>query len=212
MSTDKTDTTSPISRVDTRLVPPRRVRQAKAVGVDVRLNQARRSFAALAAAAESPPLQFRHQFEIEGLEKIRTLRLGKFHVADEATEERVGFTLSFEYQGRDALKHVTEAEITHNALRKSLYAHGLVFRSVSSATVFKLEVSAAVPAFVTVTAVPDAAVITLQMHNILTLGDVNYDIPADALDRRMVDALIELVARGDRDFFGIVQKSGKRAG
>ena len=42
MATDKTDTTSPVSRVDNRLVSPTRVRQAKNVGIDVRLNQARR--------------------------------------------------------------------------------------------------------------------------------------------------------------------------
>jgi hypothetical protein len=105
MATDKTDTTSPISRVDNRLVSPTRVRQAKNVGIDVRLNQARRAFASLVATAESMPMQLRAEFDLASLGKLKTGVLGKFYLADEEAEGRIGFTLSFEYQGRDGIKH-----------------------------------------------------------------------------------------------------------
>lgn len=212
MTTDKTDTTNPISRVDNRLVSPTRVRQAKNVGIDVRLNQARRTFASLVATAESMPMQLRAEFDLGGLGKLKTGVLGKFYLGDEQAEGRIGFTLSFEYQGRKGITHRTEAEPAHNALRKVLYSHGLIFRSVSSATVYKLEVEAAVPAFVMVAAAPEGKVITITMRNVIALGTATYELPAEALDRKLVDALVELISRSDREFYALVSTGGKRNG
>jgi hypothetical protein len=106
----------------------------------------------------------------------------------------------------------TEAELAHNALRKVLYGHGLIFRSVSSATVYKLEVEAAVPAFVMVAAAPEGKVVTITMRNVITLGTTTYEVPAEALDRKLVDALVELISRADRDFYTAVSAGGKRNG
>ncbi len=215
MSNEKTEPntiTSPISQVNNRVMPVQSVKQAKSGGVDRRIGLARRAFASLVAAAENPPLQVRGNFEISGLGKLRTGVLRNFRLSDEKGGGRTGFTVSFEQQGREGLKHVTESEAVHKALRKALYAHDLVFRSASSMTAYKIELDPVVPAWIMISGEPDGKTIAVQMHNVAMLGSTTYELPVDAVDRKLVDALVALLSGGDRSFYDLAARARERRG
>lgn len=210
MSNDDTDRTSPISEVNSRLIPAQRVRQAKSIDIATRISQARRQFASLAAAAADPPIHHRVQFVISDLGTLKTTTLARFQLTDENDRERLGFTLAYEYRGREKLKHVCESELVHNKLRKTLIGLGLNFRAVSAATVNRLEIDAAVPAFVSLHGVAGGKQIALTLSNVSLLGSTTYELNVDAVDRKFVEALIELISSGDRGFYQLVARSGAR--
>ncbi|MGB1882892.1 MAG: hypothetical protein ACPHUF_03220 [Gammaproteobacteria bacterium] len=213
MSKRSDDTTSPISQVNNRVVPVREVNKArKSITADSRIAQAKRTFAALAAAAEDPPILQRGSFDINGLGTMKTGRLGNFRVFDEKENDRIGFTMAFEYQGPKPLRHVTESEDLHKAIRKTLFNNDLVFSSAAAATVFKIEVSAVVPAYISITSEPDASKVEINLRHVGMLGATNYTVAAESLDRKMIEALVELVSTGNSDFYGLAAKaqSGKR--
>ncbi|MGR8919437.1 MAG: hypothetical protein ACU85V_07450 [Gammaproteobacteria bacterium] len=205
MSDDTNPPTNPVSEVNNRVLPARHVRRARSADAGARLAHARRSLASLAAAAENPPLSQRASFNVDGLGPINTRVLANFNLADEKADGRSGFTLTYEYRGSDVLRHKTASEVAHNALRKALYAHGLAFRSAAAATVYKIEVDAVVPAYVSVIAPDDAAKLALTLHNVARLGTTTFDVAADKLDRRLVDAIVELISSGGGDFYSLVR-------
>lgn len=215
MAQDKTEPntiTSPISEVENRVIPAQSAKLARSVGIDRRIAQARRTFASLVAAAENPPLMMRREFDLTGIGTLRTGTLRNFHLADENSEERIGFTVSYEHQGRETLRHVTPSDAVHKALRKALYANGLVFRSATSATAHRIEVEPVVPSWVMITAEPNGRVITIRMHNVTMLGSTTYEVPADAFEHKLVDALVALVSSGDRGFYDLIAKVRQRRG
>lgn len=210
MSKDMTDRTDPISEVNNRLVPPQRVRQAKTVGAEVRINQARRSFASLAAAAVDPPLQQRHEFVLSDFGKLKTHSLSGFHLANNDSPEAIGFTLTFTYRGRDRFRHMCESELVHKKLRHTLVKYGLNFREVTSATINRIEADSAVPAFISLSAAPDGKFAVLTLSNVMVLGTATYEVPIEALDRHVIASLVELISSGNRDFYGVIAKTGAR--
>ena len=210
MSRDDPDsTTSPISRVENRVLPSQKLKKARTVDTEMRVNQARRSFASLVAAAEDPPLQQRASFDIDGLGQVRTTMMSNFYLNDEKAEDRLGFTVSFEYRGREIIKHRTESEVAHNALRKALYGHGLVFRSAAAATVYKIEVEPAIPGYLSVIAEKESGKVSITLKNVQRLGTVTYELGGEGFDRKVVDAMVELISQGGGDFFELVNQRGK---
>lgn len=213
-----TDTrTDPISRVTNRVVPIGMLTRDKARAVEARMNQLRRALAALVATAEDPPLQLRTSFPIPGLGEVRTGLLRDFRLSDEQTEQGRGFAMHYEYRGREAVRHVTESDQRHKALREVLYGFGLSFRSASSATTHKIEMDAVIPARVTVVAPRDSDTIVITLRNVGLLGETSYAVKSAEVDRKLIDALVELVATGDRSFYAQVaalprRPSGKGSG
>lgn len=211
MSSDEpSDITSPISQVNNRVLPATSIKRAQAINIEARIGQLQRQLAALVAASEHPPMQQRASFKLDGMGELRTVRLGEFHLADESDHDTAAFRLSFEYQGREALKHVTESEIAHKALRDALYGHGLVFRSASSMTTHRIEVEPKVPAVISVKGGKDDTELTLSISNVLNLGETRYTLPAKALDRKLTEALVELISSGDHRFYELAAKLNRR--
>ena len=209
MTKRTTDTiTNPISQVNSRVVPATQVSKArKSITADGRIAQAKRNFASLVAASEDPPILQRASFEVNGIGPLKTGRLGNFRIFDEKENGRVGFTVTFEYQGPRPLQHVTESEELHKTIRKNLFGNDLVFNSAAAATVYKIEVSPVVPAYISLTAEPESATLDITLRHIGMLGSTNYTIPAESLDRKMIDALIELVSTNSGEFFGLAAKA-----
>lgn len=216
-ATNTDSRTDPISRVTNRVVPIGTLTRDKARAVEARMNQLQRALAALVASAENPPLQLRMSFPIPGLGEVRTGLLHDFRLSDEQTEHGRGFAMHYEYRGREGVRHVTESDQQHKALREALYGFGLSFRSASSATTHKIEMDAVIPARVTVFAPVDDDTIVITLRNVGLLGETRYAVKAVQVDRKLIDALVELVATGERSFYAQVaalprRPSGKRSG
>lgn len=210
-SNTRTDNTSnPISQVNNRVLPATSIRQARSAGGGQRISQLKRTFAALAAAAENPPLRQHGSFRIDGLGELKTSQVGNFHVVDEKIEGASGVTMSFEHRGNHPLLHKTSSEIAHKALRKTLYGFGLRFRSASSETVHKIELEAVVPAYVMVLVDEAGKQASIKLRNVSSLGATEYRLPASGLDRRLTDALVSLVSDADPAFFQLVSKVARR--
>ena len=204
MSTDKTDpqgkdpTTSPISNVESRLVRPK---EAKSAALEPRMVQAHRTLAALVASATAMPVRLKAEFKLVGIGVLRTTSLDKFYLADHNDDAHASFTLSFEYRGREELKHVCGSEHVYNSLRKSLFAHGLVFKSAASATANRLTIEAVVPAAVTIACDASRERASITLRNVVMLGSTEYHLPVDSLDRALIDALVELITNQDKTFY-----------
>lgn len=219
--TDPTATTDsrtgPISRVTNRVVPIGTLTRDKARALEARMNQLRRALVALVASAEDPPLQLRMSFPISGLGEVRTGLLQDFRLSDEVSEHGRGFAMHYEYRGREGVRRVTESDQQHKALREALYRFGLSFRSASSATTHKIELDAVIPARVTVVAPHDGDTIVVTLRNVGLLGETSYAVKAAQVDRKLIDALVELVATGERSFYAQIaalprRPPGKRPG
>ncbi|MGE0484147.1 MAG: hypothetical protein AB7Q81_08395 [Gammaproteobacteria bacterium] len=204
------DTSNPISRVTDRVVPLDVVKREKSAVVDSRLGQARRALTSLVASAESVPLQHRVNFPITGVGELRTGTLRQFKLIDENTDQGRGFSMTFAHVGSQPLKHVTGSEHVHKAVRKTLYGHGLEFRSAGSDTTYRIEVAPNVPAYVTVLAALDGKTIDITLNNVSVLGSSTYRLAPEHVDRHLVDALVELVTTGARTFYEIIASLPRR--
>ena len=212
MSEDNSDPRTSISLVNERVVPANRVKTLKSGMLGPRVNQARRAMASLVAASEDPPLHLRGDFEVTGLGHIRTGSLKNFHLVDENTEAGKGFSLAFEHRGNAPMRHVTPSEHVHKAARKALIKHGLEFRSAGSDVAYKIEVEPVVSSYVTVLAGADGKTIAITLSNIGMLGETTYRLGPEHVDRKLIDALIELITHGKREFYDIVARLPRRRG
>lgn len=199
-----TDSTSaPISKVESRMMPAR----PKQSVVEARMAQARRTFAALAVAANDPPTQLRAEFKLTGIGSLRTTTVGNFLLVDHNSESGSGFVLSFEYRGREQLKHVSNSERVDGALRKMLMEHGLTFKGASSATANRLTIDPVVPAAVTVAAERVRERVTVTLRNVVNLGATSYTFTAERFDHKLIEALVELISTQSHDFYAIASAS-----
>ena len=212
MSQDSTDPRTSISQVNERVVPVNRVKTLKSGTLEPKVNQIKRAMASLVAASEDPPLHLRGDFEVTGLGHIRTGTLKKFHLMDENTEAGKGFSMAFEHRGSAPMRHVTPSEHVHKAARKALIKHGLDFRSVGSDVAYKIEVQPVVPSYVTVLAGADGKTIAITLSNIGMLGETTYRLGPEHVDRKLIDALVELITHGKRDFYDLVARLPRRRG
>ncbi|MCB1746073.1 MAG: hypothetical protein H6977_08600 [Gammaproteobacteria bacterium] len=204
------DTSNPISRVTERVVPLDVVKREKSAAVESRLTQVRRALTSLVASAESVPLQHRVNFPVTGVGELRTGSLRQFNLVDEDGEQGRGFTMRYAHVGNQPLKHVTSSEHAHKAVRKTLYAYGLDFRSAGSDTAYRIEVRPLVPAWISVLIAADGKTIDITLNNVSVLGATTYRVAPDHVDRRLVDALVELVTTGARTFYEIVASLPRR--
>ena len=118
--------TNPISRVESRVIPSQAV---KSVTSEPRLVQAHRTLAALVASSNNPPLKLKAEFDVLGIGRLRTSSLENFALVDNHGDHAGSFTLSFEYHGREPLKHVCESERVYTALRKKLFDYRQIGRA-----------------------------------------------------------------------------------
>lgn len=195
-----------------RVVPIGRLTRARTHAIAARLDQFQRALAALAATAEDPPLPLRMSFPIPGLGEVRTGLLRDFRLSDEQTEHGRGFAMHYEYRGREAVRHATESLERHEALREALTGFGLSFRSASSATTHEIEMDAVIPAQVSVVSRLDHGTIVIILRNVGILGETGYAVTADQVDRKLLDALVGLVATGERTFYARVALLRRPAG
>lgn len=197
LTVDVTD--NPISRVQSRVVPNRITRPRETL--DPHLSQARRTCAALVAAATYPPLRLQAEFELIGIGRLRTNALENFALQDHQTLADGSFTLSFVYRGREPLVHVCASETVYKALRKKLFDHNLTVKSVSSATASKLIIEPLVAASVSFSADRSRATARIALRNVVMLGTTNYDLPLSYLDRNLIDAVVDLITTQGRRFY-----------
>lgn len=214
MSEDKTEplqldlTDNPISQVESRVVPTRATRPPD--GMEPRLIQARRVFAALVAASANPPLKLKTEFDLVGIGRLRTAMLENFRLSDQENPKDGSFTLSFEYRGREALVHVCASETVYKALRKKLFDHDLSVKSVSSATASKLIIDPIVQATVTMTANRAREMVSVTLRNVVMLGSTTYELPVESVDRNLNDALVELITNRGRGFYALTVAASQR--
>lgn len=204
------DTSSPISHITSRVVPAARIQRDKSALLESRLAQVRRALQSLVASAESVPLPLRVTFPLTGVGELRTGSLREFNLVDEQTAQGHGFVLTFRHVGSQPLRHVTSSEHAHKAVRKTLYGYGLEFRSAGADTAYRIEVSPSVPAYVMVLAAADGKTLDITLSNVRVLGSTTYKLAPEAVDRRLVDALVELVTSGERTFYEIVARLPRR--
>lgn len=197
---ERTDSTSaPISRVESRVMPAR----PKQNVIEARMAQARRAFASLAVAANDPPTQLRAEFRLTGIGNLRTSTIGNFLLVDHNTDAGPGFVLSFEYRGREQLKHVSNSERVDGALRKMLMEHGLTFKGASSATANRLTIEPVVPAAVTFAAERARERVIVTLRNVVNLGATSYTFTAEHFDHKLIEALVELISTQSHAFYTI---------
>jgi hypothetical protein len=208
MTEDRTEpltidvTDNPISGVQSRVVPQRVTRARETV--DPHLSQARRTCAALVAAAANPPLRLHAEFDLVGIGRLRTNALENFALHDHHTPSDGSFTLSFVYRGREPLVHVCNSETVYKALRRKLFDQDLTVKSVSSATASKLIIEPLVSASVSFSADRSRETARLALRNVVMLGTTHYDLPLGYLDRNLIDAVVDLITAQDRRFYTLI--------
>ena len=193
--------TGPISSVESRVIPRRAL---PATTVDPLLAQARRMLTALAAAAADPPLRLAAEFDLVGVGRLRTTTLENFALSAHPAAPATGFTLSFDYRGRDALTHVCASDRVFAIVRKKLFDHGLAIKAVASATANKLTVEPIVSAAVSFALDQQSQRVCITLRNVVMLGVVAYEIPRAGLERKLVDAVIDLITAQSRTFYALL--------
>lgn len=215
MTEDRTEpltidvTDNPISRVGSRVVPGRIARPRETV--DPHLSQARRTCAALVAAAADPPVRLHAEFDLVGIGRLRTSAVENFALHDLQTPPDGSFTLSFAYRGREPLVHVCTSETVYKSLRKKLFDHDLTLKSVSSATASKLIIEPLVSASVSFSADRSRETARIALRNVVMLGTTNYDLPLAYLDRNLVDAVVDLITNQGRRFYTLIVAATRRS-
>ena len=208
MTDDKTEpltidaTDNPISRVQSRLVPSR-INRARET-IDPHLSQARRTCAALVAAATDPPLRLKAEFDLVGIGRLRTFALENFALQDHQVPTDGNFTLSFVYRGREPLVYVCASETVYKALRRKLLEHDLAVKSVSCATASKLTIEPLVSAAVSFSADRTRETARITLRNVVMLGSTTYDLPLACLDRNLIDAVVDLITTQGRGFYALI--------
>lgn len=201
------DTTEPQrSEVRERVIPAAALRN---VLIEPRLALAKRTFGALVASAAEPPLRLLAEFDVAGVGRLRTTVLSGFSLVDNPGESAGSITLSFDHRGRDPVRYVCNSEQALRVVNRKLIDHGLVVHSVSSATTQKLTIDPVVPAAITLTVDRRRAHVRVNLRNIIMLGSTDYTIPIEALDRTLIDAMVQLVVHQDRTFYRLMANIGR---
>lgn len=194
------------SEVSQRVIPASAIR---AVLIEPRLALAKRTFSALVASAAEPPLRLLAEFDVAGVGRLRTTVLSGFALTDNPGESAGSITLSFDHRGREPVRYVCTSEQALRVVNRKLIDHGLVVHSVSSATTHKLTIEPIVPAAITVTVDRRRTQVRVNLRNIIMLGSTDYTIPVEALDRALIDAMVQLVVQQDRTFYRLMANAGR---
>ncbi len=205
-ATDPDTTDDPISHVRSRVVPSGALRAREQR--EPRLMQARRTCAALVASASDPPLRLLAEFDLVGIGRLRTTLLGNFALSDDASVADGAFLLSFDYRGREPLVYTCASEAVYKTLSRRLFDHGLEVRGASSAVASKLVIEARVPASVRFAADRARERMSLTLRNVVMLGTTTYDLPLEAADRALIDALVGLITAQSREFYTLTARAG----
>ena len=199
-------TTNPVSRVENRVISRGTAVNAE---LDGRMILARRILTAFVLEAKNTPPRLNSEFDIAGVSKLGVSSVEKLSLNDDKEDDNPSFTVSFEYNGRDEIKHVCQSEAVYNKLRTMLYDAGLVFRTATGATVNKITIEPKVPASVTVAADAQSGLVILTLRNVTVLGTIEYELPPDRLDNEFVEAISALIASHANAFYVLASAVSK---
>lgn len=199
--TEDTDPdTGPISQVENRMVP-----RGTAMGsaIDACMGQARRVLAGFVLDAQAKPPRLKAEFDIFGAGKLGVSQVSDITLVDDRESADPAFVVSFEYRGREPLKHVSQSEVLYSKLRKQLFDSGLKFSSAAGATVYKIAVEAVVPASVRIAANRATGNVEIRLRNVTLLGTVEYEIPARQFTNEFIDSVASLIGSHANTFYAL---------
>ena len=195
---DSEPLTTPVSRVDNRVIACGSALSAKA---EPRLALSRRILTAFVIETKANPPTLRTHVGVPGVDDLLVTDICNIRLFDDNGANEIAHTMSFEYRGRSPLQFVTESKDLYAQIRKSLFKYGLRFKSGTGPTVHKLSIEPRVPASVRISADIIGAVIKVTLHNVLALGTADYLVPAERFDRAIVEALVDLVVNRSETYY-----------
>ncbi|MCZ6773310.1 MAG: hypothetical protein O7G83_15220 [Proteobacteria bacterium] len=200
-------TTEPVSRAETRVISRG---SAKSAELEPRMVLARRTLAAFVIDHQSAPLKFKNDFNLGDIGMLKTSEIQNLSLVDDNSVASQTFIVSFEYRGRESVSHVCRSDAIYRKLRKTLFDHGLAFKSATGATVNKLSIEPIVPAALTVSADLALGIVTLTLRNILMLGTTKYELAGERMDRPFIDSLTGLISGQANAFYALAAKTSKQ--
>lgn len=199
--TEDTDPdTGPISQVDNRMVP-----RSAAMGsaLDACMAQARRVLTSFVLDAQAKAPRLKAEFDVFGAGRLGVTEVADVTLVDDRESADPAFVVSFEYRGREPLKHVSQSEVLYSKLRQQLFDAGLKFTSAAAATAYKINVEPIVTGSVRIAALRSAGNVQIRLRNVTLIGTVEYEIPARQFTNEFIDSIASLIGSHANTFYAL---------